>query len=230
MNEQWADEELLALSGIQHFAFCERQWALIHIEGIWAENDRTTAGNILHERVDDPFFSESRGDRFIARAVPIVSRRLGLSGIADVVEFQRTGDAGNGVVLAGRSGCWYPVPIEYKRGRPKAGDHDMVQLVAQAICLEEMLTTTIETGYLYYGQTRRRYPVPIDQLLRQRVAELAAKMHQVHASGLTPRPQAGVHCRRCSLMDQCLPTLGKRQKSATGYIKRSVDEIRTERS
>ena len=144
------EEELLALSGLQHLAFCERQWALIHLEGLWAENRPTMEGRFLHERVNDPFFDESRGEVLITRSVPLVSYQLGVFGIADVVEFYPTTDTRVGVELPTRTGLWRPAPVEYKRGYPKPDDRDLVQLCAQAICLEEMLGIAVDMGYMYY--------------------------------------------------------------------------------
>jgi CRISPR-associated exonuclease Cas4 len=133
----YSDDDLLALSGIQHIAFCPRQFALIHIEQQWQENLFTFSGRELHERADDPFFVEARGVSLISRSVPLLSRRLGLYGIADVVEFHK--DDCKGISFAGREGLWKPYPVEYKRGQPKKDDFDIVQLCAQAMCLEEML-------------------------------------------------------------------------------------------
>ena len=188
MNEGYDEESLLPLSGIQHIAFCERQWALIHVEQQWLDNVRTVEGHLMHERAHDSSLYEDDGDHIIARAVPIVSRKLGLSGQADVVEFWPMGDGvGKGVSLLGHEGTWLPKPVEYKRGKPKPGDCDQVQLCAQAMCLEEMLGAEIPTADLYYGQTRRRQRVRLDGILRRRVEELAARMHSLFDAGITPR-------------------------------------------
>jgi len=215
------DESLLMLSGIQHFAFCERQWALIHIEQQWAENVRTVEGRHLHERSDNPFADETRGNLVIARAVPLVSRRLGLYGIADVVEFRLTEENNdyNGVTLPGRESLWCPKPVEYKRGKPKTDDRDKVQLCAQAMCLEEMLNVEIEAGDLFYGQTRRRFHVAFDNALRSRVEELSANMHKAFDKGITPPPSPTARCKLCSLTDICMPALKRKSKSVKDYIK-----------
>lgn len=146
--------DFLQISGIQHFMFCRRQWALIHIEGLWAENLRTVNGEIFHERAHDPSLSEKRGDMITVRALRVFSSELGISGECDVVEFRR--DDENGAKLRGRDGRWIPTPIEYKSGSSKVGDADRLQLCAQAMCLEEMLGVEIELGYMFYGETHRR--------------------------------------------------------------------------
>lgn len=143
------------LSGLQHFSFCPRQWALIHIEGLWAENLRTVEGELLHTKTHDPGARESRGDTLILRGLRVFSAALGLSGACDVVEFRQNPC---GVPLAGREGRWQPFPVEYKRGKPKAHRADEIQLCAQAVCLEEMLCCAIPAGALFYGETRRRQP------------------------------------------------------------------------
>lgn len=162
----FAKEEIdyLPLSGVQHYDFCSRQWALIHVEQLWQENLLTFSGRSFHEQVDNPFFTETRKDRFVTRSVPLVSASLGLYGVADVVEFHRQND--KGIPFLGRDGLWMPYPVEYKVGRPKSDDCDRVQLCAQTICLEEMYEVTIAEGALFYGRVRRREVVRFDQDLR----------------------------------------------------------------
>jgi CRISPR-associated exonuclease Cas4 len=216
MDVIYSDADLLPLSGIQHFAFCRRQWALIHLEQQWQENLLTFGGREMHERADDPFFTESRGRVIVARSLPLVSYRLGLYGIADVVEFEQDE---TGVTLQGRRGRWLPHPVEYKYGKPKRDDRDFVQVCAQGICLEEMFTITVVAGDLYYGRIRKRETVKFDQELRERVAELATEMHQAFAAGLTPRAEVTPACKKCSLLEMCLPELA---------VKRSVSRYLTE--
>lgn len=210
------DEDCLPLSGIQHLAFCARQFALIHIERLWEENILTFDGRAMHDRADDPFFLESRGTVLITRSVPLISRSLGLCGVADVVEFRKCAEAG--VTLNGREGRWQPYPVEYKRGRVKVDDRDMVQVCAQAMCLEEMIGATITEGALFYGRTRRRQVVSLDSILRSRVTDLAREMHQAYENGLTPPPTKTKACKSCSLKDLCLPELSSRRSTRT-YIK-----------
>lgn len=222
----YSEDDLLLLSGIQHFAFCERQWALIHIEKQWAENLRTTEGHFLHEKVDDPYIVETRGTLVIARAVPIVSYSLGLSGVADMVEYVSAADSGNGVRLDGHEGYWLPSPVEYKRGRPKVDDRDIVQLCAQAMCLEEMHNVSIDQGFIYYGQTRHRVPVLFGETLRNRVGVLAERMHELFQTGQTPPAPLGVNCSLCSLVDLCMPKLTRKEKSVSRYLANALNEIR----
>ena len=213
--------DFLQISGIQHFSFCRRQWALIHIEGIWAENLRTVNGKIFHERAHDSSLSEKRGDLLAVRALRVFSAELGISGECDVVEFKR--DDENGAVLRGRAGRWMPTPIEYKSGSSKAGDADRLQLCAQAMCLEEMLGCEAELGYLFYGETHRREKVLINGELRQAVKNTVDEMHGYMKRGYTPKVKTGRFCNACSLKELCIPALCK-NKSAAEYINSAVRE------
>lgn len=197
------EDDCLPLSGIQHLAFCPRQFALIHIERVWVENVLTYEGRVIHERADDPFYIESRGTVLITRSMPLLSRSLGLYGVADVVEFHLRAE--DGVTLAGRNGVWQPFPVEYKRGRVKTDDCDLVQLCAQAMCIEEMLNVPVGEGAMFYGKTRRRLPVQFDAALRDRVTQLASLMHALYDAGKTPPPTKTKACKRCSLVGICLP-------------------------
>ena len=208
------EEDYLFLSGIQHIAFCPRQFALIHIEQQWQENILTFDGRAMHERADDPFFVESRGAVLISRSVPLVSHKLGLYGIADVVEFHKSKE---GIPIEGQDGFWHPYPVEYKRGKPKKDDRDQVQLCAQAMCLEEMLGVEIPTGALFYGKTRRRQVVKLDVSLRERVSELSLQMHRLFEQGITPKPIKTKACESCSLVDLCLPKSAAR-KNVKAYL------------
>jgi CRISPR-associated exonuclease Cas4 len=221
----YSDDDLFMLSGIQHFAFCERQWALIHIEQQWQENLLTFNGRDMHERADDPFFTEFRGAVLISRAVPLLSRRLGLYGKADVVEFHKTAPGETkGVTLPGREGLWMPYPVEYKYGQPKEDDRDIVQLCAQAFCLEEMLEVSIENGALFYGKTRRRQTVVFDDEIRRRVTELAERMHEMFQKGITPPAQYKAVCDSCSLLEVCLPKLKGKADAVAGYLRKAMAE------
>lgn len=225
MNGCYHEEDFLLLSGIQHMAFCERQWALIHIEQVWAENVRTVEGKHLHERTDDPFQDETRKDIRVVRAMPLVSHKLGLRGVADVVEFYKVENELKGITVQinKRKGWWQPYPVEYKRGRAKPDDRDAVQLCAQAMALEEMLKISINEGYLFYGQTRRRETIVLEQPLRIRVEELSKKMHRLMSSGITPKAQKGKHCSLCSLIEICQPNLSIRKRSIKDYMARMID-------
>lgn len=216
----FAEQDYLQLSGLQHFAFCRRQWALIHIENQWAENLRTIEGGLLHERAHDPQLRESRGDTIIMRAVAVHSPTLGISGQCDVVEYRRNPD---GVPLRGRDGLWQPYPIEYKHGVSKVTNEDRLQLCAQAMCLEDMLCCTIEEGALYYGGTHRREPVSLTPELRAQVRSNLCEMHDLFRRGYTPvvKPKQG--CKACSLKEICLPKILKRA-SAAAYLSEAISE------
>ncbi len=219
----YAEDDLLMLSGIQHIAFCERQFALAYIESQWSENKLTIEGHQFHERVDDPFESGAKKDVYVLRAAAIVSRQLGLSGIADVIEFFKT--PGEGFELHGKTGCWMPYPVEYKRGSPKSDDRDEVQLCAQAMCLEEMYQVSITSGALYYGETRHRVKVEFGDNLRMRVNVLASRMHELFKDGYTPLPVYKAHCKSCSLFGICLPHPIERYRDVNQYLKDEFDSL-----
>lgn len=211
----YSEDEYLMLSGIQHFCFCRRQWALIHIEQQWHENLLTTEGRIVHERVHDPSFNEKRGDLLIIRGMNIHSAELGVSGQCDIVEFHR--DDLNGVPLHGRSGLWVPAPVEYKRGTIKTIDADRLQLCCQAMCLEEMLLCKIEKGYLYYNEIRKREAVVFSDEMRNSVSVMILEMHRYMKKGYSPKPHKTKACGSCSLKNDCLPGLEK-HASVSKYI------------
>lgn len=215
----YTEDEYLQLSGIQHFSFCRRQWALIHLEQQWAENLRTAEGDILHDRAHDEGFSEKRGDILTVRGLRIQSPGLGVSGSCDVVEF--TADEG-GAALSGRSGRWRPYPVEYKRGRAKEIDADRLQLCCQAMCLEDMLCCDVPEGALYYGEARRRERVELTDELRGQVRAMLMEMHDYQKRGYTPKVKTGAHCRACSLNELCLPKLCG-NLSAEAYLRAQLE-------
>lgn len=217
----YKEDDFLQLSGLQHFAFCRRQWALIHIENQWQENLRTVEGDLFHERAHDEQQRERRGDTLILRGLSVFSASLGLSGKCDVTEFHRNP---RGVSLQGEEGLWLPFPVEYKRGAPKAGEEDTLQLCAQAMCLEEMLCCSVSEGALFYGETRRRVRVEFDAAIRQRVRELSEEMHDLYRRGHTPRAKPSKACNACSLKELCLPALLKKNTVAE-YLKQAVGDI-----
>ncbi len=218
---EYLPEEWLPLSGIQHFVFCRRQWALIHIEQQWQENVLTVEGHLMHRRADDPFFTEKRGEVIIARSVPVASPSLGITGICDVVEFAL---AVEGVQLPGRTGSYQPAPVEHKRGREKHDPCDEAQLCAQAICLEEMLAVSIPHGYVFYGQTRHRVQVEFTAKLRTLVHKAAKEMHEYFRRGYTPQVKPSKACRSCSLAEICLPDLQYKTVPASHYIQQYIEE------
>lgn len=216
----YQEEDYLQLSGLQHFVFCRRQWALIHIEQLWEENYHTVDGSLLHKKAHDGT-TESRGNLLITRSISIRSPHLGISGKCDVVEFSRSPE---GVALPGHSGTWQVCPVEYKRGKPKEDLCDALQLCAQGMCLEEMLCCDIPEGYLYYWQERRRMPVLFTQELREQVKQTLREMHALYRRGYTPKVKPGKHCSACSLKALCLPKLSS-TVSAQLYLRKSMEAI-----
>lgn len=220
MGRPFIEEDYLLLSGIQHFIFCRRQWALIHIEQQWEENVRTIEGEHLHQRVDQPLIREKRGEKLIVRALPIHSKLLGVIGVCDVVEFVRDP---SGVKLINESGVYLPIPVEYKRGKPKKDDSDILQLVAQALCLEEMFLCEIKIGYIFYNEIKHRLEVTITDQYRERVKNYFAEMHQYFHRRYTPKVKAGPHCKNCSLNNICVPDLMSK-RSVSSYIEGRIKE------
>ncbi len=218
----YTEEDYLQLSGIQHFAFCRRQWALIHVENQWAENVRTTLGNLLHERAHDITIREKRGDLLTVRGLWISSSNLGVSGQCDVVEFRLSP---NGVPLQGIAGLWLPFPVEYKHGCPKNTDADILQLCGQAMCLEEMFCCDIPEGALYYDTPRRREIITFTDVIRQKVRDTLLEMHQLYQKGYTPKMLRNKSCNACSLKDLCLPTLSN-SELVENYIAEALEEGR----
>ena len=214
----YREEDYLMLSGLQHFAYCRRQWALIHIEQQWAENERTVDGQIFHSVAHDKARIEKRGELLITRGLPVKSVKLGMSGICDVVEFHKSEE---GVSLASYEGLWQPYPVEYKKGLPKLNEADEMQLCGQAICLEEMLLCRIPGGSLFYGENRRRETVEFTEELRGKVYDMAKEMHVLWDKGYTPRVKPQKGCNACSLKEICVPRLG-RVKSVSAYIEGSL--------
>lgn len=218
--KEYREEDFLMLSGIQHYAFCPRQWALIHIEQQWQENYFTIDGNIMHEHAHDQEKTEKRNNLLITRGMRVFSRTLGISGTCDVVEFHKRVD---GVKLQNYEGTFLPSPVEYKRGKPKEHNADLLQLCAQAMCLEEMLVCEIPKGFLYYGEPRKRFEVVFDLEMRQQVVECFAKMHELFEKQHTPAGKTKKACKSCSLAEVCLPGLSK-TISAQHYIDKMLKE------
>ncbi|MBI5875565.1 MAG: CRISPR-associated protein Cas4 [Deltaproteobacteria bacterium] len=204
----YSEDDLLQLSALQHLVFCERQCALIHIEQVWSENLLTAEGRIMHEKVDTAN-RESRGNIRIEYGVPMRSLRLGLIGKADVVEFHKEGER------------WIPFPVEYKRGKPKTDDCDKVQLCAQALCLEEMMNVEIPEGAIFYGEIRHRCDVRFDGALRAETEDAAKRLHELIASGKTPKAEYSKKCEKCSLNELCLPKVSRK---ASNYLLKVLEE------
>jgi CRISPR-associated exonuclease Cas4 len=207
------ETDLVPLSALQHYLFCPRQCALIHVEQAWAENRLTAEGRVLHEATAAAGSEKRRGVRVVT-AMPLVSKRLGVSGIADLVEMHKSAD-----------GTWRPFPVEYKRGKPKSHRADEVQLCAQAMALEEMFSVTLDEGALFYGETRRRVAVPLDTALRQLTGQVAADTRALLDGQITPPPvYAKSTCTNCSLNELCQPKRLSRKVSAAAWLARQIAE------
>jgi len=217
---EYNEDDYLNIAGLQHFSFCRRQWALIHIEQQWQENLRTIEGQILHEKAHDGYSSEKRSDVIISRGMAIFSRTLGINGVCDIVELQKSN---GGVKIFGREGLYKPVPVEYKRGKPKDGDCDSLQLCAQAMCLEEMLLCEIPKAYLFYGETNHRQMVEISKTLRDKVKSMLMEMHEFYDRRYTPKVKPTKSCKACSLAEICIPKLNK-NLSVSQYIRDNISE------
>ncbi len=218
---EYKEDEYLMISGIQHFKFCRRQWALIHIEQQWEENVHTVVGELMHKKAHDPYLTEKRKGVLITRALPVSSRMLGISGECDVVEFHEKDE---GVKLHGHRGLYEIYPIEYKKGKPKESEEDILQLTAQAMCLEEMFSSDIQEGALFYGETRRREPVKITEELRIQVKDIVKEMHQYYERRYTPQVKYSKRCNSCSLKNICMPKLGK-TSSVKSYVAQALEDI-----
>jgi len=205
------DADLIPLSALQHYLFCPRQCALIHVEQQWAENTATAEGRVAHERVHAVQSEIRRGVRSVT-GMALRSAKLGVSGVADMVELHRTPE-----------GTWRPYPVEHKRGRPKAHRADEVQLCAQAMALEEMFGTAIAEGALFYGQPRRRTPVTFDADLRALTQRTADDTRDMIAAGRTPRVGYDkTRCDACSLIDICKPRTTGASRSAAAWLASQV--------
>jgi CRISPR-associated exonuclease Cas4 len=207
-------DDPIPISAMQHAVYCLRQAALIHVERLWAENRQTAEGRVLHEQADTPGQRRLRGARRVT-ALPIASARLGIAGVADLVEF-----------LPGYDGET-AYPVEFKRGKPKPHRADEAQLCAQALCLEEMTGRPVPEGALFYAETKRRTVVPIDDELRRLTETTVAELARIFASGETPPPTTQKsRCRSCSLLDLCRPAVAGRSALAwrRARVEAALDE------
>ena len=219
----YREDEYIALSALQHLVFCPRQCALNYIERTWVENKSSAEGRSFHSTVEGGP-DEARDDVLVFRSLDLSSENLGVFGVSDVVEFHRYIDKDStSVYLTGKEGRWRPYPVEYKRGHPKAHDADMVQLCAQAICLEEMLDVEIQAGALFYGEIRRRQEVQLSLSLRNRTEALARQLHAMYRGDESPPSIPGEKCRYCSMNTVCMPNITAK-KSWKAYYKEVGDE------
>ena len=201
----YAEDDMLILSGIQHFKFCPRQWALIHLEQQWEDNRLTTEGSLMHRNVDDPFYRQKCGDNICLRSVHIASKELGLYGITDVIELHPTSNETNSIQHPKYPGLWTPYPIEYKHGKPK---RDEIQL---------------HKAYFFYEAIKHRQEIEITEHLRIIVREIAEKMHHIFNEKRLPAINLQHHCQNCSLKNQCMPTSAKATKVVT-YLNKYLYE------
>jgi len=220
---RYDEDQMLMLSGIQHYMYCPRQWALIHVEQQWDENRLTAEGQLLHKNVDNPSYRQKNGEVITLRAVHIASYTLGLYGVTDAIELLPSDGPEDAITHPRYPGFWKPYPVEYKRGHHKPDERDEVQLAAQVICLEEMYGIRIPEAALFYHETRHREVVIVDHNLRRLTRELSESMHKAFESGVTPKAEAQRGCRNCSLQEICAPEL-TRKTSVACYIKTILDE------
>jgi CRISPR-associated exonuclease Cas4 len=233
---KFSEDDLLPISALADVVFCERRAALHHLEGIWEDNVFTVEGTFLHQKVDGKDRVESRGDLRVERGLRLRSLRLGLTGKADVVEFHRlaeaeaaSGDESGalpvGIRLAGARGLWQPFPVEYKRGRLRREEGYEVQLCAQALCLEEMLSVAVPVGAVFYGQPRRRLEVTFSEELRRETESAAARLHELTRAGKTPPARYEKKCESCSLISLCMPKTTGGRKSVDRYLSGIIDDV-----
>ena len=220
----YSDDDMLMLSGIQHFRFCPRQWALIHIDQQWDDNRLTMEGNLLHQHADNPFYRQKCGDYISLRSVSIASHQLGLYGITDVVELHPAEDEANSISHPRYPGRWLPYPVEYKHGKQKKNNEDEVQVAAQAMCLEEQYGIRIDYGAIFYAEIRHRVEVQITDYLRTIVIDCAHQMHSIYSSGCLPDFNIGKHCNNCSLNNICMPKSANCAKVSHYLIKNLYEE------
>ncbi len=224
------EEEWVPISALAQYAFCPRRVVFIHTENLWADNQWTMEGKILHETADTQTQKTARGTR-IVRSLRISDAENGIYGVADVVEFKRTDGMefaqnraeflSDGVHLPLRDGLWFPIPVEFKRGKTRTDKTYEIQLCAQGLCLEKKFAVTIPFGFLYYGESGRRKRIDFTVSLRQNTCTLVEKVRQVLFSDTVPRPKYSKKCRQCSLVDLCLPQMGT-SGSVERYIRNAL--------
>ena len=220
----YEEDDMLQLSGIQHYMFCPRQWALIQLDQIWEDNYLTTEGILLHQHVDNPFLRETGHTAALTlRGIRIASHTIGLSGITDALEIHPHDNAPSGKKALLASRMFDALPVEYKRGKPKTNDCDRMQVASQALILEEMLSIHIDKGAIFYWETRHREYVDIDDAMKEKVRVIAKEMHEVFDSRKMPTPVKRKECKSCSLIDQCLPALNG--KDVKKYLKESLLQL-----
>jgi len=223
-SRPYLEDQLLPLSAVSHYVHCPRRCALIHLEQAWSENVFTVEGRVLHDKVDSGK-RESRGDLKILRSLRLRSLRLGITGVADVVELHRCAPSEGGVPVPGISGTWQPFPVEYKRGAARDIRCYEVQLCAQALCLEEMLSVQIQEGALFLGEKQHRSAVAFTDTLRSETEAVCLALQKLFAEGVTPPADYSKRCSSCSLLEDCLPKSAGAGKSARAWLARELDKL-----
>lgn len=216
----YKEGEYITIGEISHYIYCPRQWALMYLEQKWKENVWTLEGHIMHNRVHNPFLKEKRGSTFLSRAMPVISKELGVVGECDAVEF--VADP-TGIYIPAYKETYNIFPVEYKRGHPKEDTGDVWQLTAQALCLEEMLFTSIPIGYIYYGEIRRRITVEITDEKKNHIKKVVEEIRNYTAKGHTPSVKRRTGCKGCSIEEYCIPSLRK-TSSVSQYLQERREE------
>lgn len=215
------EEDYLSLSRIQHFKYCKRQWALLELEQVWIENRDTTLGKIIHENVDDTYFFEKRKDRIYERSVWVKSNELKIVGVCDLIIYKKDE---YGVKIPNYDGLWIPYVVEYKKGKPKKDHYDIDQLVAEVMCLEEMHGIKINKSALYYKTPNKRLEINITDELRREVIGIVHDMYDYYTNNIIPPASKTIDCKRCSLVNYCMPSITKNKLNAKNYINKIVEE------
>jgi CRISPR-associated exonuclease Cas4 len=218
------EDDSIAVSALQHFVYCERRAALIFLERIWEDNVFTAEGSQLHKKAHESS-AEKRGDVRIVRGLALASRKLGLVGKSDVVEFHRAGEGCAGAAVEGWSGRWIPFPVEYKRGGRRRELSFEVQLCAEAMCLEEMLGVAVPAGAIFYGKTARRMAVTFDDGLRLQTRRAAEGLRALLHKGMTPAPHYSPKCDKCSLAPVCMPRALSGGGASGGYLETLFESL-----
>jgi CRISPR-associated exonuclease Cas4 len=213
------ERERISISAIKQYAYCKRRFALMFIDGEWGSNYKIVEGDIFHEKANDPFFNEKRGVRHISRSVPVFSEKLNIYGVADIVEFLQDD---NGVCIDSKHGLWRINPIEYKNGKPEKSSADNFQLCAQALCLEEMFSTKIESGEVYYGKLRKRVEVSLTDEVKCQTVGIIKEINTLLDNNEIPSRPENQNCNLCSLFDICVPTIFDNRNSNRARIEKRL--------
>lgn len=214
----YSEDEFLTLSSLRHFCYCKHLWGLTQLENYWSDNYYTTKGHIAHQKTDNPFIEDKRKNTLIVRSLHISSKRLGLQGVLDTVEFIKSD---NGIALTKHPGKWIPHVVEYKESKTDQGIEDVMQTIAQVICLEETFQCTIDSCYIYYRKTNQKIKIPITNDLRTQVQQLSNTMHDYYDNCTIEMPHYSKKCKGCALINICNP---KWPHNVPQYISKQLTE------